>query len=417
MNPTAGMIDLAIFGSAPAFSEKLSIGYPNIGDQDRLFERIKDILSSRWLTNNGPYVQMLEERIADLLGVKHCIAVCNATIGLEIAAQALGLHGEVIVPSFTFIATAHALKWLGIRPVFCDIDGATHNIDPGQIEKLITPRTSGILGVHVWGRPCAVEALREIAHGHQLKLFFDAAHAFGCSYQGKMIGNFGEAEVVSFHATKFFNTLEGGAILTNHDELAKQIRLRRNFGCVDTDHSIYVGTNGKMDEFSAAMGITLLESLDEIVEANYRNYLAYRQCLDGIPGIELISYDDKEKRNYQYLIIEVDEAQTHISRDQLIAILKAENVITRRYFYPGCHRMEVYRSEYPQSLPVTEWLSERVVALPTGPAIRQEQIRTICDIIRRVVTFGELVKAKLDQTGSGVYSRKDLDIRNVFTDV
>ena len=186
------LTDLAIFGGAPVFKEKLYVGRPNIGNRDRLLTRINDILDRRWLTNNGLYVQEFEQRIADLVGVKHCIATCNATIALEIAIRAADLKGEVIIPSFTFIATAHALQWQEITPVFCDVDPFSHNIDPNQIEQKITPRTTGILGVHLWGRPCNIEALSEIAHTHNLKLMFDASHALGCSYNGRMIGSFGD---------------------------------------------------------------------------------------------------------------------------------------------------------------------------------------------------------------------------------
>ena len=210
--------ELAIFGGTPAFSEKLHVGRPNIGNRDRLLERINDLLDRKWLSNNGPFVQEFERHICEMLGVKHCIAMCSGTVALEIAIRAAGLTGEVIVPSFTFIATAHALQWQEITPVFCDIDPQTHTLNPWRVEAMITPRTSGIIGVHMWGQPCAVETLTEIAHKHNLKLMFDAAHAFSCSYKGTMIGNFGDAEVFSFHATKFVNTFEGGAVVTNNDE-------------------------------------------------------------------------------------------------------------------------------------------------------------------------------------------------------
>ena len=194
---------LAIFGGVPAFREKLHVGRPNIGDRGRLLERINDLLDRRWLTNDGPFVQELERRISEVLAVKHCIAMSNGTVAMEIAIRALGLTGEVIVPSFTFVATAHALQWQEITPVFCDVEPQTFNIDPNLVKELITPRTTGITGVHLWGRPCDAEALTAVACSHNLKLLFDAAHAFGCSYKGRMIGNFGDAEVFSFHATKF----------------------------------------------------------------------------------------------------------------------------------------------------------------------------------------------------------------------
>ena len=222
MSAKPRLYDLAIFGGPPAFAEKLHVGRPNLGNRDRLLARINEMLDRRWLSNNGPFVQEFEAKMAAYLGVRHCIAMCNGTIALEIAIRATGLRGEVIVPSFTFIATAHALQWQEVTPVFCDIDPRTHLIDPAQIEGLITPRTTGIIGVHTWGQPCDVEALSQIAHRRNLTLMFDAAHAFGCSYRGKMIGNFGAAEVFSFHATKFFNTFEGGAIATNDGDLGRQ---------------------------------------------------------------------------------------------------------------------------------------------------------------------------------------------------
>ena len=273
---TKSLSDLAIFGGEPAFLESLHVGRPNVGSRERLLARINDMLDRRWLSNNGPYVQEFEQRVADLVGVKHCIAMCNATVGLEIAIRAAGLTGEVIVPSFTFVATAHALQWQEITPVFCDIDPETHNLDPRRVEEMITPRTSGIIGVHVWGRPCDVDALAGIARRRNLRVLYDAAHAFGCSHRGRMIGGFGDAEVFSFHATKFFNTFEGGAVVTNDDDLAARMRLMKNFGFFGYDNVIYVGTNGKMTEVAAAMGLTGLESLADFVAVNHRNYKHYQ---------------------------------------------------------------------------------------------------------------------------------------------
>jgi len=346
------------------------------------------MLERRWLSNNGPFVREFEQRVAEFLAVKHCVAMCNATVALEIAIRALGLHGEVIIPSFTFIATAHALQWQEITPVFCDVDPTTHNLDPARVETMITPRTTGIIGVHVWGRQCAVESLSEIAARHNLKLMFDAAHAFGNSYKSRMIGGFGQAEVFSFHATKFFNTFEGGAVVTNNDDLAAKMSLMKNFGFSGYDNVIYIGTNGKMSEISAAMGLTGLESLDEFIAANRRNYVAYQAGLQHIPGIHLISYDVTERCNYQYVILEVDKTNAGISRDDLVQILHAENILARRYFYPGCHQMEPYRSYFPHAkllLPMTEKLCQRVMSLPTGTAVQPEEIETICTIIRLAV--------------------------------
>jgi dTDP-4-amino-4,6-dideoxygalactose transaminase len=399
MKPTKHSIDdLAVFGGKAAFISPLYVGRPNLGDRKALLTRINDLLDRRWLTNNGPFVQEFERRITDFLGVKHCIAICNGTVALEIAIRALGLRGEVIIPSFTFIASAHALQWQEITPVFCDVDPATHNIDPNKLEALITPRTTGIMGVHVWGRPCPIEALEEIAQRRGLRLMFDAAHAFGNSYNGRMIGNFGQVEVFSFHATKFFNTFEGGAVVTNDDELADRIRLMKNFGFAGYDNVIYVGTNGKMSEVSAAMGLTGLESLDEFIAANRHNYAAYRAGLQGIPGLQLISYDENERCNYQYIIVEVDEAETGIRRDDLVRVLHAENVLARRYFYPGCHEMEPYRSYFPHAgllLPETERLTQRVMSLPTGTAIGTPEINAVCGLLRLAVAHGSELRDRL----------------------
>jgi dTDP-4-amino-4,6-dideoxygalactose transaminase len=390
--------DLAIFGGQPAFNDILHVGRPNIGNRERLLEQINDILDRRWLTNRGLYVREFEQRIADLLGVKHCIAMCNGTVALEIAVRALGMKGEVIVPSFTFIATAHCLQWQEITPVFCDIDADTYTIDPTSVERLITPRTTGIIGVHLWGRSCDVEGLESTARKHNLRLLFDASHAFGCSHRGKLIGGLGDAEVFSFHATKFVNTLEGGAVTTNDDNLAAKMRLMKNFGFAGLDNVIYLGTNGKMNEVSAAMGLCSLEALEEFIDCNRRNYHVYRKNLTDISRIQLRSYDERETNNFQYIVVEVDADEAEISRDELVEILHKENVRARRYFYPGCHRMEPYRSYYPNVgllLPETEKLSQRMLSLPTGTAITTSDIEKICQIIQFVVEQSSQIKSKL----------------------
>lgn len=389
---------LALFSAKPAFKETLHVGRPNIGNREEFHRRIDGILDRRWLTNNGECVQELEARLASLLGVKHCIAMCNATVALEITTRALGLKGEVIVPSFTFVATPHSLQWQEITPVFCDVDPLTHNMDPRCVEKLLTPRTTGIIGVHLWGRPCDIDALAEIAQRRGIKLLFDAAHAFNCTYGGRMVGGFGNAEVFSFHATKFFNTLEGGAVATNDDSLAQQIRLMKNFGFAGYDNVIYIGTNGKMNEVSAAFGLVGLDNLDQFMAVNRANYEVYRQGLAGIPGISLIAHDEKERNNYQYIVCEVDRASAGISRDALIEVLLAENVIARRYFYPGCHRMEPYRSYFPHAgllLPQTEALTQRVLLMPTGTAVSPWEIEEICRIIKVAVEHAPEVMRKV----------------------
>jgi dTDP-4-amino-4,6-dideoxygalactose transaminase len=390
--------DLAIFGAPPAFADKLHVGRPNIGNRETMLQRVKDIFDRRWFTNDGPLIKEFEARIQELVGVKHCVAMCNATIALEIAIRALELRGEVILPAYTFIATAHALQWQEITPVFADMDPGTHNIAPETIERLITPRTTGIIGVHVWGRPCDTEAIESIAGEHKLKVMYDAAHAFGCSHRGRMVGGFGSCEVFSFHATKFINSFEGGAVVTNDDPLAGKVRLMRNFGFAGNDRVIYPGTNGKMTEICAAMGLTSLEAMEEIVKANLRNYEAYRAGLKALPGISLKEYDSNERQNYQYIVAEVDETQATLNRDELVAVLQAENVLARKYFWPGCHRMEPYKSFFPNAhllLPQTEKVAARVMLLPTGQAVRVEDIEKMCAIIRTALGSAVEVRAAL----------------------
>ena len=368
--------------------DALHVGRPNIGDRAKFLARVEGILDRRWLSNDGPLVREFESTAAGILGVKHVVAMCNATVALEIASRALGLKGEVIIPSYTFIATAHALQWQGITPVFADMDPATHNIDPDSIESLITPRTTGIVGVHVWGRACDTDAIESIARKHDLQVMYDASHGFGCSSGGRMLGNFGSCEVFSFHATKFINCFEGGVVATNNDELAQKMRLMRNFGFQGFDNVVYLGANGKMSEVCAAMGLTNLEAMDEIVAINRRNYEAYREGLESVPGVSVIRYEPTEKNNYQYVVIEVDPDVCPRTRDEIVDALHAENVIARKYFWPGCHRMEPYRSTQPEAwrnLPETERISAQVIVMPTGQAVDEKTVVNVCRIVRQAV--------------------------------
>lgn len=399
---------LAVFGGKPAFAHPLHVGVPNIGDRKRLFERIEDILDRRFLTNRGPMVVEFEERIADFVGVRHCVSMSNGTVALEIATRAMGFADEVVTPSMTFVATAHALQWQQITPVFCDIKPGGHHLDPARIKDLVTPRTTGILPVNLWGRPCDIDTIQSVADSYKLPLVFDSAHAFGCSYKGKMIGGFGCAEVFSFHATKFINSFEGGAVVTDDDDLADKVRLMQNFGFEGREKVSHVGINGKMTEVEAAMGLTSLESMEEFVKHNKENYHAYKEGLQNIPGIELIEYDEREHCNYQYIVIEIDERITSVTCSEMLEVLSAENVDARRYFNPGCHRMEPYRSYFPNAgmlLENTEKLLNRVLALPTGTAITVDDVNKITSVIAQVIEYGRAVSSRLrahSANGSGV---------------
>lgn len=376
--------DLAIHGATAAYVQPVHVGRPNVGGVPAFKEKLEQILQARWFTNNGPMVQELEAKVASHLGVRHCVAMTNGTIALEIAIRALELKGEVIVPSYTFVATAHALHWQEIVPVFADIRPDTHNLDPQAVRKMITPRTSGIIGVHLWGRACPHEQLQEIAAEHHLKLMYDAAHAFHCSHRGTMIGSLGDCEVLSFHATKFFNSFEGGAVVTNNDQLAEKMRLMRNFGFAGYDNVIYAGTNGKMTEIAAAMGLANLESIDAVIETNRANYHEYLDGIAEIPGLSLLAYDENESNNFQYIVLEVGD-DYGASRDDVVAALHAENILARKYFWPGCHRMQPYRDLYPHAglmLTHSERVAARVVVLPTGTDLPRDLIKTVLSVLR-----------------------------------
>lgn len=390
--------DVMLLGAAPAFDEMMYVGRPNMPDRDSFLRRINNMLDSGRLTNMGPMALEFESRVAAISGVRHCIATCNATVGLELAISALGMSGEVIVPSYTFVASAHALWRQGIRPVFCDINPVTHCLDPYSVEAAITERTTGILGVHLWGNTCQTVALRQIADRHNLKLLFDAAHAFGCGTRERPVGSFGDAEVFSFHATKFIHAFEGGAIVTDDDDLARRLRLMANFGFDGEDTVDYLGTNGKMNEASAAMGLTSLEAMASIVEHNRRNDAAYAAGLSQIPGISLMSRGPNEYHNYHYVVVEIDEDLAGLARDELVAALRLENVYARRYFYPGCHRMQPYAGLFPQAgltLPVTEKIARRVLVLPTGLSITEESVARLTSRIASILRQAEEVRKAL----------------------
>lgn len=381
--------ELAVLGGAPAFAEPLHVGRPNLGDAEAFLARVRDAFDRCWLTNNGPYVQELEARLASLLGVRHCIALSNGTQALELMLRAAGVTGEVIVPSFTFVATAHAAAWVGLTPVFADVDPVSHNLSRSTVEPLITGQTSAILAVHLWGRGCGAEDLERLGVERGLQVFFDAAHAFGCACGARALGSLGRASAFSFHATKCFHTFEGGAIATNDAALAGRLRLLRNFGFAGFDLVVSEGTNAKMNEVSAAMGLTLLDGFDAILDWNRRNFEAYRSRLSGMPGFRLVEFPPDARMNYQYIVVEVDERAAGLSRDELLRVLTAENVVARRYFYPGVHRMEPYRSLARYEglrLPATERLTETVLCLPTGNSVSEADIDGVAGILRAALS-------------------------------
>jgi dTDP-4-amino-4,6-dideoxygalactose transaminase len=394
--------DPAILGGPAQFTEPLHVGRPNIGDREALLRRIGELLDRRWLTNDGPLVRELEETVAESHGVAGAVAVCNATLGLQLLARGLGLAGEILMPAFTFVATAHAVTWQGAQPEFVDIRRSDHNIDVSAVESAITERTGGIVGVHLWGRPCAVKELTALADAHRLPLVFDAAHALGVSGPDGPVGAGGRAEVLSLHATKFVNSFEGGLVVGNDHGLLDEIRSLRNFGFADYDRVVAIGTNAKMPEVCAAMGLTSLESAPEFAAANRRNFDAYRARLGNRPGLRLLEYEQLGTWNYQYIVVEVDATTTGIGRDALVAALHAENVLARRYFYPGCHRHAPYvQSDRDWNLPVTDDVAACVLVLPTGTSISPDVCTSVGELIGEMLDGGAQLAGRIaDRTST-----------------
>lgn len=366
----------------PELAQPLHLTRPFCADRNRYFSLLDDMLDANWFTNDGPLVQELERRLATYLGVRYCILTANGTLGLQLVASALGLRGEVIMPSFTFVATAHALRWQGLRPVFCDIDLDSWNLDVENCRSLITPATSAILGVHCWGIPCDTERLAAIAAEHGLRLVFDAAHAFACGRTDGLVGGFGDAEVFSFHATKSFHTGEGGAVTTNDGDLAGRLREIRNFGFTGFDRVEHLGLNAKLPESSAALGLANLDGIEATLAASQAVHEQYAAELDGVTGIELVPYP-LARHNHHYVVVRMDST-VGWNRDEVMRFLHHHNVLARRYFYPGCHRMEPYRSEEPDhtGLPNTERAIQEVLVLPGGAGIMPEEVRAVTRLLR-----------------------------------
>lgn len=381
--------ELAILGGPPAFAEPLHVGRPNVGDRETVLRAIDEAMSDRWLSNNGAKLLAFERRLSDQLGGLHCVATCNATLGLQIVLRALGVEGEVVLPALTFVATAHAVAWERLAPVFADVDPETLCMGPVEAAERIGPDTGALLGVHLWGRSADPQGLERLADERGLPLVFDAAHALGCSHHGRPLAGFGDAAVLSFHATKVANSFEGGVVVTADAELADRVATMRNFGFVDEDEIVGLGTNAKMNEAAAAMGLASLDALDDFLAASRRNYAAYAEALEGIPGVRLLPCDPGQS-NCHHITIMVDSA-AGVDRDALRRALVAENVLARRYFYPGCHRVPPYSEAPVAGLPVTDAALERCLSLPTGTAVSADDVAAIGRLVRLAVTSaGEL---------------------------
>lgn len=389
---------LSIFGGPPLFSTPLVVGQPDLSAQNRMLERIRNVLDSGWITNNGPLVKQFENEICDLTGANHCIAVCNGTMALQIMAKACGLKGEVIMPALTFIATAHAMEWIGLKPVFADVNPDSHTLDVESVRNCITPETSAILGVHLWGNPCDVDGLQDVAEEFGLKLLFDACHAFGCQSQGRSVGTLGDAEAFSFHATKFVHSLEGGAVLTQSAALAEQMRLMRNFGITGLNTVDSAGINGKLNDVAAAVGLTSLEFTAERMQHNRTLQLTYRNQLANCPGLRLLSNTADNGGNGQYAVVLVDNAEFGLSRDSLLQLLRAEGIFARSYFVPGCHRSMPYVSSTTHSpvlLPTTNSVLDSVLQFPVGPAVTLAAVTQIVRYLKWINRHAESIQDRL----------------------
>ena len=369
------------------FDTPVYVTRPILPDLQEVTEKLREVWESGWLTNNGHQHQVLEQQLTDVLKVPYLSLFNNGTIALITACQALRVSGEVITTPFSFPATPHVLTWNNVKPIFCDIDPVSMNIDPARIEAMITPHTSGILATHVYGTPCDVEAIQEIADRYGLKVIYDAAHAFGTEIDGRGIGTYGDATMFSFHATKLFHTAEGGALSFRDDNLKTRIDYLKNFGIKNEEEVIMPGINGKMNEMQAALGLVTLRYVEE-EKAKRRALLGtYRRCLAGIPGVSLLQPSPNVKSSCQYFVIRIDREAFGRSRDFVYDRLREYNVIARKYFSPLCSDYSCYRqlpSSNPDNLPVARRVVQEVLAMPLYGGLAEADVERICAMLRHI---------------------------------
>jgi dTDP-4-amino-4,6-dideoxygalactose transaminase len=357
---------------------KYAVGRPNIMNRELFMTRVEQILDTKILTNDGPFVRALENTVCSTFDVKHCVAVANATLGLEIVLQALDLHGEIIVPSFTFVATAHAVKRIGAQPVFCDISPTSLALDVEAVERLITERTTAIMPVNIYGGLADLDGFAALAEKYKLSLIYDSAHSLGTKWNNAWTSSFGDAEVFSLHATKFINGFEGGLITTNNKALADKCALIRNFSFTGYDQVEGFGTNAKVSEIHAAMALTNLECLDQILSTNETVFSWYQKYLPE--AAKMLTFDSRITSNYQYIVVLLPLG----IRDEVQKFLMQKQIFARKYFYPGVHQFDCYRDD-KVSLPVTEDAAMRVLCLPAGQDIGVDDVRYICDVLAEAI--------------------------------
>jgi len=363
----------------------ITVTKPFLPPLDEFTPYLEAIWKNKQLTNNGPFHQQLETELAEYLGVKYISLFANATLGLVTALQALNIGGEVITTPYSFVATSHALWWNKITPVFVDVEPEYLNLDPVKIESAITPKTSAILPVHVYGNPCAVEEIQQIAERHGLRVIYDAAHAFGVKKEGRSILNFGDLSVVSFHATKVYSTVEGGAVICHTPEMKRHLDNLKNFGFRDEVTVEEPGINAKLNEVQAAYGLLQLKYVDRLVERRKAISELYRILLSDIPGLRMIPLMEQVAHAYSYFPVLIEEEKYGMSRDALYAKLKEKNIYARRYFYPLISAFEPY-SKLPsasvENLPVAALAAEQVLCLPIYPDLDDADVHLICSMVK-----------------------------------
>lgn len=363
---------------------KITVTSPLIPPLDEFTIYLKDIWDQKWLTNNGVYHQKLEEALCDYLKVPYISLFTNGTLPIISAIQALRITGEVITTPYSFVATTHSLWWNGIKPVFVDIDPFTFNIDPEKIEAAITPRTTAIMPVHVYGNPCNIQAIQNIADQYGLKVIYDAAHAFGVEKNGKSIINAGDLSTLSFHATKVYSTIEGGALICHDIKMKQRIDYLKNFGFADETTVVAPGINGKMDEVRAAYGLLSLKYVDDAISERKKVAEAYRNGLQNIPGITLLNDIPNCKHNYSYFPVFVDEKVFGLSRDELYFRMREKGIYGRRYFYPLISTFSTYsglESSKQENLPVAHKIANQVICLPLHHNLTAEDVALVIQSI------------------------------------
>lgn len=383
----------AILGNDPIFDHKIHIVKPVLPDMSQMAPGIKEILQSGMVTK-GQHLLAFEEAVAEHLQVRHAVAVSSCTTGLMLTYQGLGLTGDVVVPSFTFMATVSALVWNGLRPIFADVDFGTTNLDPDAAEAAITPDTTAIVAVHNFGNPAEIDALRDIATRHNLKLIFDAAHGFGALYEGVPVGPQGDAQVYSLSPTKLLISGEGGIVATNHDDLAEAVRLGREYGNSGNYDSAFAGMNARLPEINALMGLQSLSMLEEAAVHRNNSVDIYHEQLGQIPGVAFQEVRAGNRNSYKDFSITIDPEKFGLNRDELALALAAENIDTRKYYEPPVHRQTAYKHfAYPlNGLKNTELLAERSLSLPVWSHISEEIVMEICRAVRQIYESAEAVR-------------------------